>query len=154
MITYRKAGLNDIGTVTALRMEMLAGQPGMTEALAVSIRCNTEQYTRDGFLNDTYRVWIAEEDSNIVSMGGICFFMLPPNDWCPGGTTAYIGSLYTVPGFRRRGIAKNLINLLMDEARGNSCERILLNATDMGRTLYEKSGFEPWPLAMAYYPCR
>ena len=87
-------------------------------------------------------------------MGCISYFTLPPNDWCPSGKTAYVGNLYTTPPFRRNGIAKEIIKLLIDDAKERSCERILLNTSELGEPLYKEIGFDFSPTAMAYYPFR
>ena len=75
-------------------------------------------------------------------MGGISFFNLPPNDWCPDGKTAYIGNMFTLTDYRKQGIATKILSLLVEEAETLGCERILLNPTDMGKPVYGKYGFE------------
>ena len=85
-------------------------------------------------------------------MGGESFFTLPPNDWCPSGKTAYISSMYTLPDYRRQGIASRLLTLIIGEAKERLCQRIWLNASDMGRPLYRKFGFADSATAMGMYP--
>ena len=50
-------------------------------------------------------------------------------------------NLYTAPEYRRRGIAYTTLDLLVKEARSKGITAISLEATDMGRPLYEKYGF-------------
>lgn len=49
---------------------------------------------------------------------------------------------YTNPAYRRRGIAYKILDLLVNEARNRNISCISLEATDMGRPLYEKYGFK------------
>lgn len=61
----------------------------------------------------------------------------------PSGRKAYIMNMYTRPEYRRRGIAYHTLDLLVKEIRRRGITSISLEATDMGRPLYEKYGFLP-----------
>lgn len=50
-------------------------------------------------------------------------------------------NMYTVPAYRRQGIAYTTLGLLAEEAKKQGILQISLEATDMGRALYEKFGF-------------
>ena len=57
-------------------------------------------------------------------------------------------NMYTEPGYRRRGIARRMVELLVAESVHRGVERISLEATKMGRTLYAACGFVPLPNEM------
>ena len=59
----------------------------------------------------------------------------------PTGKKAYIMNMYTNPEYRRRGIAYHTLDLLIKDAREQGISQIALEATDMGRPLYERYGF-------------
>ena len=50
-------------------------------------------------------------------------------------------NMYTHPDYRRQGIAYHTLDLLVKEAVGAGITHISLEATRMGRPLYEKYGF-------------
>lgn len=50
-------------------------------------------------------------------------------------------NMYTDPEYRRRGIAIKTLDLLIKDARNRGITAISLEATDLGRPLYEKYGF-------------
>lgn len=50
-------------------------------------------------------------------------------------------NMYTKPEYRRQGIAYKTLDLLVAEAREKGIIAISLEATDMGRPLYERYGF-------------
>ena len=52
-----------------------------------------------------------------------------------------MSSVYTAPEYRRLGIARRLMTMLLDAARELGVHRLLLNSSDMGRPLYESLGF-------------
>lgn len=49
--------------------------------------------------------------------------------------------MYTAPEYRRQGIAIHTLDLLVKDAREQGVLQITLEATDMGRPLYERYGF-------------
>ena len=50
-------------------------------------------------------------------------------------------NMYVAPEYRRRGIARNLLDLLIADSRERGIDFITLEATQMGRKLYENYGF-------------
>jgi GNAT superfamily N-acetyltransferase len=152
MIEYRKAVAGDAVILTQLRMDMLCEEACHPDDLKEKLRSNTMAYMLSGLADGSFSAWLAEDAERIVAAGGAAYFTLPPNDWCPGGSTAYVGNMYTWPEYRGRGIATKLLSLIMEEAKGKGCERIVLNATAAGRPIYEKYGFIDWPDAMVYLP--
>lgn len=50
-------------------------------------------------------------------------------------------NMYTAPEYRRRGIAFRTLDLLIKDVKELGVIQIALEATDMGRPLYEKYGF-------------
>ena len=50
--------------------------------------------------------------------------------------------MYTNPNYRRKGIAKKLLSLVVDEARKAGCGAVHITASDMGVLLYTDFGFK------------
>ena len=50
-------------------------------------------------------------------------------------------NMYTNPAYRRRGIAAKTLDMLVKAAKNKGIKFISLEATDMGKPLYEKYGF-------------
>lgn len=154
MVAYRLAAAQDFHALAQMRVDMLCEGEDHPGEFRARLRENTLRYMQAGLEDGSFIVWVAEENGRIIAMGGAAFFALPPNDWCPEGKTAYIGNLYTLPAFRGQGVGTGLLSLIVEQARARGCERVLLNATELGRPLYERYGFEDSPTAMAFYPKR
>lgn len=58
------------------------------------------------------------------------------------GKRAHLMNVYTEEHYRRRGIAKHLVNMLIGDARAHGATEISLDATESGRPLYESMGFK------------
>lgn len=61
---------------------------------------------------------------------------------CYGRKLAWIGMVLTDPAFRGRGYARRLMEHALAYLEARGVEWIKLDATDMGRPLYRKLGFE------------
>ncbi len=152
MVSYRKATIDDTDILAAMRKEMLSEGKNYSADFLGRIEEKTRDYIISGIRDNSYVMWVAEAEGQIAAMGGITIYCLPPNDWCINGKSAYLGNLFTIKEYRKLGIASELLNRLVDEAKSIGCERILLHSTEMGRSVYEKFGFENSEGAMAYYP--
>jgi len=76
--------------------------------------------------------WIvAEDEGRAIGCGGIVAM----------GGTAYVGLVAVDAAQRRRGIAKLVMERLLELARERGCSTLLLDASESGRPLYEKLGF-------------
>ncbi|SDB50912.1 Ribosomal protein S18 acetylase RimI [Ruminococcaceae bacterium FB2012] len=125
-----------------LRIKVLRSANGLPEDADLSrIKEQSRRYFREGFEKDSFAVFFAYEGSEVVGCGGVsCFDLMPTCDF-PSGKAAYIMNMYTEPAYRRRGIASALLERIVGECRSRGIEKITLEATDMGRPLYEKHGF-------------
>lgn len=53
--------------------------------------------------------------------------------------------------YRKSGMASKLFELIVQEAESFGCTEVFLNATEMGRPIYEKFGFTDIQNDMVYY---
>lgn len=61
----------------------------------------------------------------------------------PTGLHAYLSSVSTDPAWRRCGMARAAVSLLLDELRARGVRRVELHATPGGESLYRSLGFLP-----------
>ena len=95
-----------------------------------------------------YVGWIAypTDDSQPVAGAGVQFRHLLPRPTVPGdglllGQEGLILNVYTVPAWRRRGLAQHLMETIVAWAADAGIVRLVLAASPAGRPLYEKIGF-------------
>ena len=89
----------------------------------------------------TFVSWLAIDDSKIIGTSGMSFVERPPYFSCPSGKMGILSSMYTNPDYRRKGIAKELLSRVVEEARKYGCGMVQITASDMGVLLYTDFGF-------------
>ena len=72
---------------------------------------------------------------------GMSFVEKPPYFGCPSGRIGLLSSMFTDPDYRRKGIAKELLSRVVEEARVHGCGSVQITASDMGVLLYTAFGF-------------
>lgn len=141
-IIFRKAVVGEVDALVKARLNFLGEVNQLTDEDKMLLQETNRRYFMDSVQNGSYVAYIAVLDEKIVGTSGITFYNVPPNKKCPSGKVAYISNIFTCKEHRGRGIASKLFTLLVEEAKGLGYEKLLLNATDMGRPLYEKFGFK------------
>ena len=138
MIEYRLMTVGDIEAYIALRIRQLR-EEGATEDidLAPALRDYYERHLSDG----TFVAWLAVEDGRIAATSGMSFVEKPPYFSCPTGRLGLLSGMYTLPEHRRRGIGRELLSRVVDEARRRGCGSVWITASDMGVLLYTDFGF-------------
>ena len=137
-ISYRKLTENDLETFISMRITQLR-EEGATEDIDL-VPALMDYYHRH-LADGTYVSWLAVDGDRIVGTSGMSFAEKPPYFSCPSGRIGLLSSMYTHPDYRRRGIAKELLKRVTEEARAYGCGCVQITASDMGVLLYTDFGF-------------
>ena len=89
----------------------------------------------------TFVSWLALDGDKIIGTSGMSFVEKPPYFGCPSGKLGLLSSMFTNPNYRRKGIAKELLHRVVEEARAYGCGAVQITASDMGVKLYTAYGF-------------
>ena len=138
-IQYRKLTAEDVSTFITMRIAQLR-EEGATED--IDLRPALEDYYRRHMADGTFVSWLAVDGERIVGTSGISVVEKPPYFGCPSGRIALLSSMYTIEGYRRMGIARELLSRVVDDARAIGCAAVHITASDMGVFLYKAFGFE------------
>ncbi|MDF2686278.1 MAG: acetyltransferase family [Clostridia bacterium] len=142
-ISIRKANINDSELLAKTRVNFLCEiDSKLNEDNKRMLYENNKLYFKEHLCDDSFIAFIAFYDDILIATSGVCFYEVPPNMGAPNGRVAYIQNMYTLPQYRKQGLASRLFTLITDEAKKRNCTKITLNATDMGKPLYEKFGFK------------
>ena len=137
-MTYRKLTADDLDTFIRMRIVQLREEGAKEDLdLAPALKDYYIRHLTDG----TFVSWLALDGEKIVGTSGMSFVEKPPYFSCPTGMIGLLSSMYTDPAYRRRGIAKEQLGRVVEEARAYGCGCVQITASDMGMLLYSDFGF-------------
>ena len=136
----RKATLDDIPALIKLRKKQLIDE-GLPPAPIFDIDRQLTDYFISALSDGSFVAWVMEVDGEIIATSGVCFYTLPPNFSNPTGGVAYITNMYTKDEYRNKGIATELLEMVIDEAKSRGYTVARLHASSMGKSIYAKAGF-------------
>jgi GNAT superfamily N-acetyltransferase len=91
---------------------------------------------------EEYVGWLALCQGDVVAGGGIHLrYLGPMPGCCTGGRAGHIANVYTLSAHRRRGLAREIIKMILGWAETEQLDRVTLSASEQGRGLYESLGF-------------
>ncbi|MDE6281073.1 MAG: GNAT family N-acetyltransferase [Oscillospiraceae bacterium] len=136
---YRITTKDDIEILMAVRLETIRRVNGLSD----DHRFSDELIERSKryFLEGDQTTVVAEQDGMAVGCASISYIEVMPTLSHPTGKRAHLMNVYTRADYRRKGIARKLVGMLIDEAKEKGITEISLDATDLGRALYESLGF-------------
>lgn len=137
-IIYQKLTEDRIDTFIQMRIHQLLEEGATGDVdLAPALKDYYKRHMADG----TFVSWIAMDGDRIVGTSGMSFVEKPPYFGCPSGRIGLLSSMFTHPVYRRKGIAKELLSRVIEEARTYGCGTVQITASDMGVLLYSDFGF-------------
>ena len=90
-----------------------------------------------------YFGFLAEHEGEVIGGGGVWLRpVLPRPGALQGALEAYVLNVYVDPPHRRKGVARAIMEAILDWSRERKLARVVLHASKEGRSLYESLGFE------------
>ena len=137
-VEYRRLTDKELDTFIEMRINQLR-EEGAKEN--IDLRPALKDYYNRHIREGTFVSWLAVDGDKIIGTSGMSFVEKPPYFGCPNGKIGLLSSMFTNPDYRRKGIAKELLRRVVEEARRFGCGTIQITASDMGVKLYTAYGF-------------
>jgi len=139
---YRKATIKDLEELVRTRIIVLRAANKLDESADMSeVERQSRDYYKKALTDGSHTAYLVYDGDKFIGAGGVSYYRIMPTYHNPSGEKAYIMNMYTAPDYRRKGIAFKTLDLLIQDAKERGVNAISLEATDMGRPLYEKYGF-------------
>jgi GNAT superfamily N-acetyltransferase len=140
----RAATLADIPILIRHRRMMWWDMGRRDETALQWMDAAAHEYFSEAVADGSYRGFLAaNEAGDILGGGGIVISPWPGSFHQRAPRRAMILNMYVEREYRRRGIAKALMETMIAWCREQEFARVGLHASDEGRPLYEKLGFKP-----------
>ncbi len=138
----RDASTEDIPLLLRHRRLMFESMGFVDQAINDAMDVETATYLSQAIPNGDYRGWVATTAKGVTVGGiGLILIQLAPSPRNLRGRCAYLLNLYVEPEYRKRGIARALVERTIAWTREQGIVEARLHASDQGRPLYEGIGF-------------
>jgi len=141
-ISLRQATLEDARTIAKHRRLMFRDMGYADEAALDAMMAKFLPWLEKKIESRDYLAWLAVTSDDLVVAGaGLWLMDWPPHMVGSSSRRGNILNVYTDPQFRRRGLAKRLMQTALDWCKTNQIDFVILHASKEGRRLYESLGF-------------
>jgi len=142
--SIREATPADIPEILRQRCAMYRDMGSRDDARLQQMADSSQVFLREAIPSGFLHSWLAE-NKKLQAVGGGAVITTPwlsrPHSLLP--RQAFILNVYVYPEFRRRGVARSLMQTMVDWCRKEGFSYVSLHASPDGRPLYESMGFEP-----------
>ncbi len=138
-ISYRRLTEKELDIFIEMRINQLR-EEGAKEN--IDLVPDLKDYYNRHMADGTFVSWLAFDGDTIIGTSGMSFVEKPPYFGCPSGKMGLLSSMFTNPNYRRKGIAKELLSRVVNDAKEYGCGTVQITASDMGVKLYTDFGFE------------
>ncbi|SRR5581483_77108 len=140
--TLRRATLIDAPTIAKHRRSMFRDMGHRDEAALDGMMTRFLPWLEAKMQAGEYLAWLAvTTDNSVVAGAGLWLMDWPPHMLSSSSRRGNIVNVYTEAEFRRQGLARRLMRVVMDWCKANQIDLVVLHASDEGRPLYESLGF-------------
>ena len=137
-IQYKRLTADELDTFIQMRIRQLREEGAKEDIdLGPALKDYYNRHMADG----TFVSWLALDGNEVIATSGMSFVEKPPYFGCPNGRIGLLSSMFTEPAYRRKGIAKELLSRVIEEAKAYGCGTVQITASDMGVMLYADFGF-------------
>lgn len=145
VMEIRRATVADARALAGMRAqssyERKGGDASVRDAYALTCAAFFESELRNP--RTFLRSWVAVVDGSIVGGASLTVVpTLPRYGAAFSGFDGRVRDVYVAEGFRRRGIARALMAVVVEAAKSERIDRLALGASEMGAPLYLSIGFE------------
>lgn len=142
MFETRLATEADAELISEQRYRMFVDSTQVNDVRLKEVTEKFVPWVRERLIDGRYVGWLTAEDGRVVAGAGVLFMDFPPHWMDPEPVRAYLLNVYVDPAFRGRGLAKELLEVAMNDARQRGIKVMSLHASEFGRPLYERNGFK------------
>ena len=143
MLSTRLATASDAALIAEHRYAMFQEMGKSTESSLTEMRRNFVPWAQRMIALGKYVGWILVDGEQPVASAGFFELEWPPHPLDPAGEhRGYLLNFWVDPDYRGRGLARLLVDKALDESRRRGLRVVALHASEAGRRVYEKMGFQ------------
>lgn len=137
----REASASDIPEILRQRRRMYEDMNYTDSAALEAMASLSSGYLATHMADGSFRAWLACDGDRVVAGGAVILSAWLAHPYDLECRRATILNVYTDPEYRRRGIARQLMQTMIEWCKREGLARVTLHASQDGRHLYESLGF-------------
>jgi GNAT superfamily N-acetyltransferase len=142
-LTIREGTLADLDIIMHHRWSMYLDMGYRDESALADMIMSSRLFFAERLANGTYRAWLVENAAReVVAGGGLFIYDYHPSVSDRRPKRPLIANMYTEPPYRRKGIARRLMETMIGWCREQGFGSVVLHASADGKPLYESLGFK------------
>lgn len=140
-VTIREGTVADISEIARQRRRMCEDMHYSDDNALSKMTALTADYLRKAIPDGSFRSWLACDDGRVVAGGAVVISPWPSHAYDLDCRRVMILNVYTEPEYRRRGVARQVMETIIAWCKEQGFARVTLHASESGRHLYESLGF-------------
>ena len=141
-MVIRIAGMEDMELLVRLRLDYIAESRVLDETEKARLSEKLRGYFARQLSCGGFAAVLALEGDTALSTAFLSIAERPPRAAAGSCLVGTVYNVYTYPEYRRKGIATQVMSVLISEARALGVASLDMLASPDGRPLYEKLGFQ------------
>ena len=146
----RTAVATDAPIIARHRAEMFSEMGELPPETYQEIFDRSAAYLRDAIASGEYVGWLVSpnQSGEVVAGAGVQLRRILPRPIATengtqiaGGREGLVLNVFTEREWRRQGLARRLMELILEWSRAATLDRLVLHASEDGRPLYDRLGF-------------
>jgi ribosomal protein S18 acetylase RimI-like enzyme len=142
MYDIRPATREDAAIIAVQRRRMFLDMGCPDDSNMQAMLTSFLPWVREAISSGKYLGMLATSVDQVAAGAGMLLLENAPGFNDQNTTRAYIFNVYTGLEHRRQGLARQLIQALLEEAKMRGIRSVSLHATNDGKALYQELGFE------------
>ena len=140
-ITLRRATMDDVATIIHQRCAMFTEMQVGTAASVARMATKYPAWLEPRLAKGEYQGWFAVQGEIICAGAGVWFMEWQPHVRDENERFAYLLNVYTELDYRRQGLARRLVEHILEDGQTQGITRFKLHASPAGEALYQSLGF-------------
>lgn len=139
----RVASVADAELLGAHRRLMLLDNGSEDGETMEAMLSRFREWIRPRLESANYRAWIVEDDGEPIASASLWMKEVQPRLGMEVDAAPYVLNVYTAPDYRQQGLARRMMEAILETCRLEGMPTVDLHTSESGRHLYESLGFEP-----------
>ncbi len=139
---YRLAQGSDLKRLAELRWQFRAEDGERLQYSQSEFSSACECFLREGLSSGTQAYWLETEDNEIISHVFVHMIPMVPRPCKICDLFDYVTNAYTLPRRRGEGIGSKLMKRVIDWARAEDLELLIVWPSDRAESFYKRLGFD------------